>query len=144
MRRALGTLFSAGRNVAKYIDLPLANYATLPFDKIVKGGKTIGLSTYTGYSFNERSMLSLAVIDEKHAKPGTKVTLVWGEEGRRHDEADRRATQADQDPRDGRARAVRRHGAHRVSAEVTQAMFPAGIAVFAWRPARRRMARCSQ
>jgi glycine cleavage system aminomethyltransferase T len=81
VRRALGTLFSAGRNVAKYIDLPLANYATLPFDKIVKGGKTVGLSTYTGYSFNERSMLSLAVIDEKHAKPGTKVTLLWGEEG---------------------------------------------------------------
>ena len=81
VRRALGTLFSAGRNVAKYIDLPLANYATLPFDKIVKGGKTIGLSTYTGYSFNERSMLSLAVIDAKHAKPGTKVTLVWGEDG---------------------------------------------------------------
>jgi hypothetical protein len=26
-------------------------------------------------------MLSLAVIDEKHAKPGTKVTLLWGEEG---------------------------------------------------------------
>ncbi len=70
VRRALGTLFSAGRNVAKYIDLPLANYATLPFDKIVKGGKTVGLSTYTGYSFNERSMLSLAVVDEKHAKPG--------------------------------------------------------------------------
>jgi glycine cleavage system aminomethyltransferase T len=81
VRRTLGTLFSAGRTVAKYIDLPLANYATLPFDKIVKGGKTIGLSTYTGYSFNERSMLSLAVIDEKHAKPGTKVTLLWGEEG---------------------------------------------------------------
>ena len=100
VRRALGTLFSAGRNVAKYIDLPLANYATLPFDKIVKGGKTIGLSTYTGYSFNERSMLSLAVIDAKHAKPGTKVTLVWGEEDggtskptvERHKQAKIRAT----------------------------------------------------
>jgi vanillate/3-O-methylgallate O-demethylase len=80
VREALGTLFSAGRNVAKYIDLPLANYATLPFDKVQKGGKTIGLSTYTGYSFNERSMLSLAVLDAKHAKPGTQVTLVWGED----------------------------------------------------------------
>lgn len=79
--KAMGSLFKAGKNVAKYIDLPLANYATLPFDRIVKGGKTVGLSTYTGYSFNERSMLSLAVIDAKHAKPGTKVKLVWGEEG---------------------------------------------------------------
>ena len=80
VRKALGTLFSAGRNVAKYIDLPLANYATLPFDKVRKGGKTIGLSTYTGYSFNERSMLSLAIVDAKHAKPGTRVTIIWGEE----------------------------------------------------------------
>jgi vanillate/3-O-methylgallate O-demethylase len=73
------TLFHAGK-FKKYIDLPLANYATLPFDKIVKGGKTVGLSTYTGYSFNERAMLSLATIDVKHAKPGTKVQVVWGEE----------------------------------------------------------------
>jgi glycine cleavage system aminomethyltransferase T len=80
VQKALGTLFSAGRNVSKYIDLPLANYATLPFDKVTKGSKQIGLSTYTGYSFNERSMLSLAVLDVKHAKPGTEVTLWWGEE----------------------------------------------------------------
>jgi vanillate/3-O-methylgallate O-demethylase len=73
------TLFHAGK-FRKYIDLPLANYATLPFDKILKGGKTVGVSTYTGYSFNERSMLSLACIDVKHAKPGTKVQVVWGEE----------------------------------------------------------------
>jgi glycine cleavage system aminomethyltransferase T len=80
VEKALGTLFSAGRNVSKYIDLPLANYATLPFDKIMKGSRVVGLSTYTGYSFNERSMLSLAVIDQKYAKPGTEVVVVWGEE----------------------------------------------------------------
>jgi glycine cleavage system aminomethyltransferase T len=81
VEKALGTLFAAGRNVSKYIDLPLANYATLPFDKVLKGSKQVGLSTYTGYSFNERSMLSLAMLDPKHAKPGTEVTVVWGEEG---------------------------------------------------------------
>jgi vanillate/3-O-methylgallate O-demethylase len=80
VQKALGTLFSAGRNVSKYIDLPLANYATLPFDKVTKGSKQIGVSTYTGYSFNERSMLSLAVVDAKYAKPGTEVALYWGEE----------------------------------------------------------------
>jgi glycine cleavage system aminomethyltransferase T len=83
--RAFGTLFtgraerSGGR--AKYVDLPLANYATLPFDKIVKDGRTVGVSTYTGYSYNEGSMLSLACIDAAHATPGTEVTLVWGESG---------------------------------------------------------------
>ena len=105
-------------NVSKYIDLPLANYSTLPFDKVMKGSKQIGVSTYTGYSFNERSMLSLAIVDAKHAKPGTEVTLCWGEEGRRHDEADRRAPQAGEDSRHRRPRAVRRHGAHGVPPEV--------------------------
>jgi len=81
VRKALGSLFSTGKGLAKYIDLPLANYATLPYDKVTKGLRTIGVSTYTGYSFNERSMLSLAIVDAKYAKPGTKVTIVWGEEG---------------------------------------------------------------
>jgi vanillate/3-O-methylgallate O-demethylase len=97
--KVFSKLFHAGK-FSKYIDLPLANYATLPFDKIVKGGKTVGLSTYTGYSFNERAMLSLACIDVKQAKPGTKVSVVWGEDNggtkkptvERHDQATIRAT----------------------------------------------------
>ncbi len=56
--RAFGSLFHAG-DIDKYIDLPLANYATLPFDKVLKEGRVIGLSTYTGYTYNERAMLSL-------------------------------------------------------------------------------------
>ena len=75
-----GTLFQDG-DIAKYIDLPLSNYATLPYDKVSKDGETVGVSTYTGYSFNERAMLSLACIDVEHSEPGTEVTVVWGEEG---------------------------------------------------------------
>ena len=60
--RALGRCSRPAGNI-KFIDLPLANYATLPFDKVVKDGKTVGLSTYTAYSFNERAMLSLGCID---------------------------------------------------------------------------------
>jgi glycine cleavage system aminomethyltransferase T len=76
--RAFGDLFVKG-DAAKYIDLPLANYSTLPYDKVLKGRNTIGVSTYTGYSHNERSMLSLAIVDVAHSEPGTEVTLVWGE-----------------------------------------------------------------
>jgi vanillate/3-O-methylgallate O-demethylase len=79
--RAFDSLFVGDGTHAKYIDLPLANYATLPFDKIVKDGRTVGVSTYTGYSYNERSMLSLACIDVGLSKPGTEVTVVWGEAG---------------------------------------------------------------
>ncbi len=80
--RVFRSLCQAGGDIAKYIDLPLANYSTLPFDKVLKGGKTVGLSTYTGYTYNERAMISLAVIDIEHSELGAEVTLVWGEEGR--------------------------------------------------------------
>ncbi len=98
--RALGTLFDGHGEVSKYIDLPLANYATLPYDKVVTNGRTIGLSTYTGYNFNERAMLSLGIMEPEFAQPGTEVTVVWGEPDggstkptvERHAQAEIRAT----------------------------------------------------
>jgi glycine cleavage system aminomethyltransferase T len=78
--QAMGTMFhEAGR--AKYIDLPLSNYSTWPNDKVLSGGDQVGVSTFSGYSSNESSMLSLGIIDIEHSEPGTEVTLVWGEEG---------------------------------------------------------------
>jgi glycine cleavage system aminomethyltransferase T len=100
--RVFGSLFRDGGDIAKYIDLPLANYSTLPYDKVLKDGKIVGVSTYTGYTYNERAMISLAVVDNQHSEAGTEVTLVWGEEGRgsskptveRHEQASIRATVA--------------------------------------------------
>jgi glycine cleavage system aminomethyltransferase T len=68
-------------DIYKYIDMPIANYATLMYDKVTKGGKTIGISTYAGTNYPERAILSLAMLDNEQAEPGTQVTLVWGEEG---------------------------------------------------------------
>jgi vanillate/3-O-methylgallate O-demethylase len=76
---AMGTMFQDG-DAAKYIDLPLSNYATWPYDKVLKDGRIVGISTFSGYSYNERSMLSLAMVDVD-TELGTEVTLVWGEEG---------------------------------------------------------------
>ena len=42
-------------------------------------GKTVGASMFAGYSYNERSMLSLGIVDPD-IKIGDEVTLVWGEE----------------------------------------------------------------
>jgi vanillate/3-O-methylgallate O-demethylase len=64
----------------KYIDLPLSNYTSSSFDKIMKGGKIVGASMFAGYSYNERSMLSLGIVDP-NIEIGTEVTLIWGEEG---------------------------------------------------------------
>ena len=73
------SLFQEGE-ISKYIDLPLANYSTLPYDKVTSGGKQVGISTYTGYTYNERAVISLAIIDKDIAE-GSEVTVVWGEEG---------------------------------------------------------------
>ncbi|MGA8011131.1 MAG: hypothetical protein WB949_01750 [Candidatus Acidiferrales bacterium] len=99
--RASDSLYQGG-DIFKYIDMPLANYSTLPFDKVLKNGKTVGVSTYTGYTYNERAMISLAVVDSQHSEVGTEVTIVWGEENRgsskptveRHVQAEIRATVA--------------------------------------------------
>jgi vanillate/3-O-methylgallate O-demethylase len=77
--RAMGTLFDKG-DPAKYIDLPLSNYATWPYDRVMMDDEFVGLSTFSGYSFNERSMLSLAIVDQD-VELGNEVTLIWGEEG---------------------------------------------------------------
>jgi glycine cleavage system aminomethyltransferase T len=97
--RAIASMFSQ-EDPVKYIDFPSAVYSVLPYDKVLKGGRTIGVSTWSGYSHNERSMLSLAVIDVEHSTPGTEVMLVWGEEGggsskptvERHKQAEIRVT----------------------------------------------------
>ena len=74
----MGTLFETG-DPAKYIDLPLSNYATWPYDRLTVDDEVVGVSTFSGYSFNERSMLSLAIVDDDVAI-GDEVILVWGEE----------------------------------------------------------------
>ncbi|MET0560261.1 MAG: aminomethyl transferase family protein [Gaiellaceae bacterium] len=75
---AMGTLFQPGDPV-KYIDVPLSNYSTWPNDTLLRDGEMVGVSTFSGYSYNERSYLSLAVVDVD-VEIGTEVTLVWGEE----------------------------------------------------------------
>ena len=78
--RAIGTMFQKDER-AKYFDFPSAVYSTLPYDRVLKDGKTIGVSTWCGYSSNEGKMLTLAILDIEHAKLGNEVTFVWGEEG---------------------------------------------------------------
>ena len=78
--KALGTMFQK-ENRAKYFDFPSAVYSTLPYDKVLRDGKMVGISTWCGYSANEGRMLTLAMIDSEHSEPGTEVTFVWGEEG---------------------------------------------------------------
>lgn len=79
VKKVFDSLFETGDHY-KYIDLPLSNYTSASYDKILIRGKAAGLSMFSGYSYNERSMLSLGVV-EHDVKTGTEVTLVWGESG---------------------------------------------------------------
>ena len=74
------SLLRPGEAHYKYIDLPLSNYASASYDKVLKGRKLAGLSMFSGYSYNERSMLSLGIVDPD-IEIGTELKLVWGEEG---------------------------------------------------------------
>src|SRR5215471_3363003 len=77
--KAMGTIFDKTSR-AKFFEFPSAVYATWPYDKVTKNGKTIGVSTWVGYSSNEARMLTLAILDNEHAQIGSEVTFVWGEQ----------------------------------------------------------------
>ena len=79
--RAIGSQLGKKGERAKFIEFPSAVYSMHPFDRVESGGKTVGVSTWIGYSSNERKMLTLAVLEAEHAEPGTEVEFVWGEEG---------------------------------------------------------------
>ena len=99
--KGMGTMFGPHPRT-KYFEFPSAVYSTLPYDKVMKDGKVIGISTWCGYSSNEGKMLTLAMLNNEHATPGTEVTFVWGEEGggsskptvERHKQLEIRATVA--------------------------------------------------
>src|SRR5579862_4075671 len=61
--KILASMFLPAGENGKFIDLPLSNYASSSYDKVMVGGKTVGFSMFTGYSYNERTALSLGIVD---------------------------------------------------------------------------------
>jgi vanillate/3-O-methylgallate O-demethylase len=76
--KILGSLFQSEEPVYKHLDFPVSNYASANYDSILQDGKLVGFSMFTGYTYNERSILSLSTIDPG-IPVGADVTLVWGE-----------------------------------------------------------------
>ena len=75
-----GSQYGKKNERGKFIEFPSAVYSMHPMDQVLVNGKPAGVSTWIGYSSNERKMLTLAILDEQYAKPGTEAVLVWGEE----------------------------------------------------------------
>jgi vanillate/3-O-methylgallate O-demethylase len=77
--QVFASMFTGSAPAYKFIDLPLSNYGSSSYDRISdKNGKTVGASMFAGYSYNERSMLSLGYVDADIAD-GTELALTWGE-----------------------------------------------------------------
>jgi len=70
---------ASGTENYKFFDLPIANYASSSYDKVMLDEKTVGLSMFSGYTCNDRVGLSLGVVDAD-MKQGEQLTLLWGEE----------------------------------------------------------------
>ncbi len=62
----------------KWIDFPQPNYASSTADMLMKGDTMVGMSMFNGYSYNERCLLSLGVVDQD-IEVGEVLTLKWGE-----------------------------------------------------------------
>jgi glycine cleavage system aminomethyltransferase T len=78
--QVIGSQLQKGER-GKFMEFPSAVYSMHPFDRVVADGRTVGVSTWVGYSSNEGRMLTLAVLEPQFAEPGSEVTFVWGEEG---------------------------------------------------------------
>ncbi|MCQ1954200.1 aminomethyl transferase family protein [Arthrobacter sp. zg-Y238] len=63
----------------KFFDLPNANYGASNFDTVLDdSGRMVGISMFTGYSWNEKRPLSLAVVNPD-VEIGSRLSVVWGE-----------------------------------------------------------------
>ncbi len=79
MSKILGSMFNPDGEAYKFFDVPLANYASSSFDRVIDAsGKTVGVSMFTGFSYNEKQALSLATIDAD-VPEGAELRVVWGE-----------------------------------------------------------------
>jgi vanillate/3-O-methylgallate O-demethylase len=80
MAKIMASLFDPDGDQYKFFDVPLANYASSNYDKVTDAnGRMLGVSMFTGYSYNEKQALSLATIDPS-IPVGTEVRVLWGEE----------------------------------------------------------------
>lgn len=76
--KVFASMFNDGDRY-KFMDMPASHYATCPYDLVTRDGAPVGLSHYPVYTSNVGGWISLALLDEDAARPGTRVSLTWGE-----------------------------------------------------------------
>jgi vanillate/3-O-methylgallate O-demethylase len=78
--RIVGSLFES-ETPYKYVDLPRSDYGNpLHRDEVYGAdGRIVGFAAKSGYSINERKMLSPAIVDAQDVRVGDEVEILWGE-----------------------------------------------------------------
>lgn len=69
---------------AKFIPMPIGKYSTIQLDRVLVGGRTVGVSGWLEASAEDRAILSTAIIDADAAQEGDEVTILWGESPNSH------------------------------------------------------------
>lgn len=79
VQRVFASLYEPGLP-CKFMDMPTAQYAFQQADEVrTRDGRRVGVSSFVGYTVNERAWLSLALVNEADAQIGDEVVVVWGE-----------------------------------------------------------------
>ena len=86
----------------KFMDTPMANYATSPQDTVLLDGRPVGISYYPVYTVHLNAWFSLAAIDADLAVDGQELTLIWGEPDGGFGQANGRTACSKGNPRDRR------------------------------------------
>jgi vanillate/3-O-methylgallate O-demethylase len=77
--KIFASLFQDDEDPYQFFDLPIANYGSSNFDSVLDGdGNLVGVSLFSGYSWNERRALSLATVNPE-VEIGAEVEVLWGE-----------------------------------------------------------------
>jgi len=87
------SLFRRGDEPYRVMDFPIDNVwrtsragSRQPLDDVLKDGHVVGSSAARVYSLHSRDIISMGVIDVKHAQLGTELKVVWGDPGTRQKE----------------------------------------------------------
>jgi len=79
VRRTRVTLVYNADDVKEVLGADPGYLLRYPRDRVEVGDEMVGLAMYTANFPQHGTLLSLALVDKRHAEPGTEVAVAWGE-----------------------------------------------------------------
>ncbi|MDR1358346.1 MAG: hypothetical protein LBJ48_03190 [Coriobacteriales bacterium] len=73
------SLFDEGEPY-RYLDIPIYDFMTIQADRVMQGGRLVGISTTPFYSYYYRKMLAIGFVDTA-VELDSRVEITWGDPG---------------------------------------------------------------